>query len=348
MRLGIIGTGLMASAINEASKDLTDIEVVAVLSRKLQTARNFCAHTAQTAMPFDDMSCFLNSIDAVYIATPPSQHAIAIEAALKAGRAVLCEKPLTTTSEDTERVVALARLSGVTLMEAIWTLVLPTYRAAADSLLHLGLPRRLTFDFSYPLEVAESSHFLERENGGVLLDRAVYGLSAGLSFLGTAIDHKAFITRDATGLDRSAELRLIHAGGDISIISISFDLLGGNGLEIAGPNGLIRIGPPSLAAETMHWEPYSSSAPTNFGKGSKNTKYINRLKAQPTVRRLRSTVKALRQRFHDYGASPYAPMLTEFRQVAESGNVESSLVPLQLSCEIAAIVQKARQCGVRQ
>jgi hypothetical protein len=44
------------------------------------------------------------AIDAVYIATPHAQHAEAIEAALHAGKPVLCEKPLVATAAQAERV----------------------------------------------------------------------------------------------------------------------------------------------------------------------------------------------------------------------------------------------------
>jgi predicted dehydrogenase len=75
------------------------------------------------------------AIDAVYIATPHPQHAGAIEAALHAGKPVLCEKPLVATAAQAARVVALARERGVFLMEALWTRFLPLYgllRAVVD------------------------------------------------------------------------------------------------------------------------------------------------------------------------------------------------------------------------
>jgi predicted dehydrogenase len=58
------------------------------------------------------------SIEAVYVALPNALHAEWTIAALEAGKAVLCEKPLCGTVEETERVLAAARSSGAYLWEA--------------------------------------------------------------------------------------------------------------------------------------------------------------------------------------------------------------------------------------
>lgn len=345
MQLGVIGTGYMASMMSKAVQGLHDIEVVAVLSRSLATATQFCDQYAQSAQPFDKITSFLNSVDAVYIATPPSQHLAAIEAALMAGRPVLCEKPLTTSAKNTAHIVGLARSTGVALVEAIWTLALPTYRAATRTLMHLEEPRRLTFDFSYPLEAVAASHFFDLKTGGVLLDRAVYGFSAALTFLGPVINQSAFVTRDTNGLDRSAELRLVHDGGSVSVVTVSFDMLGCNRLEIAAPNGMLSLGPPSLAAESLQRKPYVPPEMSVAGTAFQSVSRFNRLKTQPALRRLRSQLNGLQQHFYSYGFSPYGPMLTEFQKVVASKSAESSLIPLQMSCDIADMVQDARRQG---
>jgi predicted dehydrogenase len=51
-------------------------------------------------------------VDGVYIATPHPQHASVIRAALEAGKAVLCEKPLVVNRAEAEPLVALAASGG--------------------------------------------------------------------------------------------------------------------------------------------------------------------------------------------------------------------------------------------
>ena len=51
--------------------------------------------------------------DAVYIATPPATHAALVVAALEAGQAVFCEKPLAVSDVDAEAMLAAARAPAV-------------------------------------------------------------------------------------------------------------------------------------------------------------------------------------------------------------------------------------------
>lgn len=54
-------------------------------------------------------------VDAVDICTPPSTHASLIEAAARAGKHVLCEKPLASDLAEAERAVAFVEQSGIVL-----------------------------------------------------------------------------------------------------------------------------------------------------------------------------------------------------------------------------------------
>jgi predicted dehydrogenase len=58
-------------------------------------------------------------IDAVYIPTPNAQHAEWSIAAARAGKHVLCEKPLAVTAEEAERMFAAADEAGVLLLSLI-------------------------------------------------------------------------------------------------------------------------------------------------------------------------------------------------------------------------------------
>jgi predicted dehydrogenase len=63
-----------------------------------------------------DMERALDLVDAVVIATPPSTHVELALAAIEAGKHVLVEKPLATSSEDGERLVAAAASASTVLM----------------------------------------------------------------------------------------------------------------------------------------------------------------------------------------------------------------------------------------
>lgn len=106
IRWGFIGCGQATELkILPAFTELADAEVVAVMSRNGLRARAF-AERHKIAHWYADAQNLVNdpAVDAVYIATPPSTHAIFAIMALKAGKAVYVEKPLATSYTDCLRI----------------------------------------------------------------------------------------------------------------------------------------------------------------------------------------------------------------------------------------------------
>lgn len=67
-------------------------------------------------------------VDAIYIGTPHTFHYENARDALKAKKAVLCEKPVTTNAAELRALVKLAKENKVFFMEALWTRFLPIAR----------------------------------------------------------------------------------------------------------------------------------------------------------------------------------------------------------------------------
>jgi len=64
-------------------------------------------------------------VDAIYIGTPHTLHYENARDALKAKKAVLCEKPVTTNAAELRSLLKIAKENGVFFMEALWTRFLP-------------------------------------------------------------------------------------------------------------------------------------------------------------------------------------------------------------------------------
>ena len=345
MRLGVAGTGRMAATMVDAAGTLPGVEVAAVFSGSLGRAQEFVSRHAPQASAHDKLDTFLSHVDAVYIATSPDRHLAVIEACAAAGRPVLCEKPLTPTLAETEQALSLASEAGIPLVEAVWTLVLPAYRALRDQVMGSGRgsARLLRFDFSYPVGPDAPAHLLDPAHGGVLLDRAVYGYAAAIDLLGPIKEQRVNVTRDGNGLDRSAELNLFHAEGGRSIVTVSFDLLGPNTMDVATDAGLACLGPPSLAAERMLWQPYVAGA---VGSADKRG-LLARLKTRPFLRNAKAWKDRQRGTVCNYGASPYSNILAHFADVAAKGTGSSDIVPASLSRDIAFWVADARSAAAQ-
>ena len=106
---GILGTGNIAKKFALGLSVLPDAELVAVGSRKQETADAFGAqfdaphrHTSYEALAEDA------DVDVIYVATPHSYHCENTLMCLDAGKAVLCEKPFAINASQTRQMVAKA------------------------------------------------------------------------------------------------------------------------------------------------------------------------------------------------------------------------------------------------
>lgn len=339
LKIGIIGTGAMAGQMAQAIRSVSGVSVSAVLSREAGRAKVFCDLFARGAVECTEVSHLLDIVDAVYIATPSATHTGFVDAAIGARKPVLCEKPLTTSSKETLRLLARARSANVLLVESIWTLALPAYRELKST---FGARRDalLQFDFSYPIAASAGSHLVDPGNGGVLIDRSVYGYAAAISLLGDVTGQTAWVTRDDSGLETSAELRLEHDEGARSFITLSFDRIGPNLLHVANKNEAVVLGPYSLAAETLHRVAYSPPLPAS--PNSSRPSLRARLKASPILRAAMAKMPN-RGKFLGYGASCYVPVVQEFLSALERGDAESAVIPHALSEQISTLTEDARK-----
>jgi 1,5-anhydro-D-fructose reductase (1,5-anhydro-D-mannitol-forming) len=114
---GIIGPGRIAdTAIAPGINRSDDSFLQAVVSRDQTRAETFAAkHQAARALTsYEDMLAD-PKVDVVYISTPNAEHPKQAVAAMRAGKHVLCDKPLATSVAEAERMVATARETGVKL-----------------------------------------------------------------------------------------------------------------------------------------------------------------------------------------------------------------------------------------
>lgn len=148
IRFAIVGTNFISDRFAEATEASGCAEIVAVFSRKLDTGRHF-ADKYGIKKVYSDYSAMLSDgdIDAVYIASPTLCHKDHAEAALMAGKHVLCEKMITTTESELDALIALARERRLVLLEAMRPDFDPAYDALRSALEKIGKIRRATLEF---------------------------------------------------------------------------------------------------------------------------------------------------------------------------------------------------------
>lgn len=113
VRFGVVGPGTMGAAYAAELADHPRAELVAVASRTGESARRVAARFG--CRMFDDAEALVADpdLDAVIVATPDHLHGGIAAAAARAGKAVLVEKPLTTSARDARAVVEAVREAGV-------------------------------------------------------------------------------------------------------------------------------------------------------------------------------------------------------------------------------------------
>ncbi len=113
----IVGTGLFAAnRIVPALNRAIGSRLVAVVSRERERAEAF-AHEHGARKAYDDLDAAMRDPDVAYVwvATPHSLHLEPVLAAARAGKHVLCEKPLATSRGDAREMIRACRRAGVQL-----------------------------------------------------------------------------------------------------------------------------------------------------------------------------------------------------------------------------------------
>ncbi len=114
IKTAIFGTGFIGRVHLDAVRRLESVELAALADTNMGVAQRLGAGFSIPAV-VPDYRTILNdpAIDAVHICTPNAQHYAMAKEALEAGKHVACEKPLATTVEEAQELVALAAQKGV-------------------------------------------------------------------------------------------------------------------------------------------------------------------------------------------------------------------------------------------
>ncbi len=113
----LIGTGYFSQFHIEAWQRIPEITITAVCNRGLEKAKNFAQEWNVTNYYSDFIECLDNEKpDFVDIATPPESHLLIVEEVAKRGIAIICQKPLTPTLEDSRKIVEIIEKYNVPFM----------------------------------------------------------------------------------------------------------------------------------------------------------------------------------------------------------------------------------------
>jgi predicted dehydrogenase len=255
VRWGILGTGAIAKQFVKGLRSLPEAEVFAVGSRSEASAAKFAdkrniprRHASYDALASDP------DVDVVYIATPHPFHTENATLCLRAGKAVLCEKPFCVNAAEAERVIELAGERGLFIMEGMWTRFFPLMGEVRRLISEgtVGEVRMLNVDFGFRADPDPASRLFDRRlGGGALLDVGVYCVSFASMVLGRPSGFVSLPHLGETGVDEQASIILEHAGGRLANLSIGVRTTTPQEATIMGTEGYVRIHAPWWRPKSM-------------------------------------------------------------------------------------------------
>ena len=178
LRWGVLSTAKIGiDKVIPATAAAERCEVVAIASRDLERARAAASELgiARAFGSYEDLLADPD-VDAVYNPLPNHLHAEWTIAAARAGKHVLCEKPLATTSADAERMIQACEAEGVLLMEAFMYRLHPTWEAVTSLVAsgRIGELKTVQSWFSYFNDDPGDIRNLVETGGGALYDIGCY------------------------------------------------------------------------------------------------------------------------------------------------------------------------------
>jgi len=188
IRTGLVGSGFISTVHAEALKRVPGAELFAVTSPTGTRAADFARrHGIPNA--FTDLDRFLSSdVEMVVLGCPNDLHAGITEAAAKAGKHVVCEKPLAMTLAECDRMIAACRTAGVKLMYAEELCFAPKYVRLKRLLDEGALGRPYLVKQSEKHDGPHSPWFWDvaRSGGGVTMDMGCHAIEFFRWMLGKA------------------------------------------------------------------------------------------------------------------------------------------------------------------
>ncbi|MBI2775709.1 MAG: Gfo/Idh/MocA family oxidoreductase [Chloroflexi bacterium] len=187
------------------------------------------------------------NVDAVYIPLPNHLHADWTIAAARAGKHILCEKPMAMTPADAERMIEVAEAEGVRLMEAFMYRLHPSWVAVRELVASGRIGRLMAVQswFSYFNDDPANIRNIRAAGGGALYDIGCYSVNLSrMLFGGEPTRVEASIQRDpVSGVDVVTSGLLEFADG-VATFTCSTRAEDDQRVHVYGTDGRISIGIP--------------------------------------------------------------------------------------------------------
>ena len=251
VRFALVGTGNISGIHAQAISEIPGAKLTAAYS--VAGLAPFCEKWGCAPAGSLDELMARSDVDAVCITTPSGSHGDPAIAALKAGKHVLCEKPLEITVEKIDAILAAAKESGAILAAVFQSRFgegARTVKKAVDA----GRLGRLTMASAYIKWWRTQAYYdsagwrgtWEMDGGGALMNQGVHAIDLLTWFVGVPVEVKAHIAtlaHERIAVEDTAVAALRFGNGALGVVEGATSTYPGwnKRIELSGDKGSIII-----------------------------------------------------------------------------------------------------------
>jgi len=243
-RWGFIGAGFIAKkALYPAISKSSVGEIYAVASRDRDRAMTI-SPKGLIYTDYDEMLADPN-VDGVYISLPNAFHLPLAIRAMKAGKHVLCEKPLGMNAAEVREAMAVSEQTGKMLIEASWNRWHPRSKRVQEIVASgkLGKLTRIRTAFTYDGLAQDNIRLDPTIGGGILYDLGPYSTVAPLWITGfpEVTELEVQTVWHSGGVDETTRVNYKVGGVEAQTVTSS-NIPVSLWMIIEGTNGSVRTG----------------------------------------------------------------------------------------------------------
>jgi predicted dehydrogenase len=223
-------------------------ELVAIASRERDTAAAAAKqwNVPKAVLGYDALLAD-PEVDVVYVPLPNSLHAEWSVRAARAGKHVLCEKPLALSIEEVDRVAEAARANGVVVAEAFMYRHHPQTQRVVEIVRSgaLGRPQLVRGAFTFTLSRPNDVRLLPALGGGCLWDVGCYPVGYARLVLGEEPSEAVgWQVAAASGIDEAFVGQLRFPSGALASFDSGFRSPFRTSIEVVGSEGVLHVPAP--------------------------------------------------------------------------------------------------------
>ena len=267
VRWGVLGVAGINEAFLPGLSRASNGRLHAIASRRPDAAAAAqtrwgasCSYDTYEGLLADDQ------VDAVYVPVPNSLHVEWTAQALRAGKHVLCEKPLAMSAEEVEELRGVAEQAGRWVMEAFMYRFAPRWQRARQLIADgaIGDPRVVRVGFAFKQFPEDYNiRFDPSVGGGIVWDMGCYATHMARDLFGSEPETTVALghARPGEQVETSVEAILRFPGDRSAVAHVSFDYPNPHSqVEVVGTDGWI-----SLPGTGMRDEPFTRLLRHRFG-----------------------------------------------------------------------------------